>query len=94
MSTGPPNGNEKEARAIVMQLSKLTDLVGLEVFITKRTPKGKSSHSDPWGYTREALATYSPGSDPKEVIRLFEQAGVNSDVEAVRWIIRNDKLIS
>jgi hypothetical protein len=76
-----------------MQLSGLVDLIGLRTYIIKKTPKGKSKEPDPWAHTRAAIATYAPKADPAEVIGLFEQAGCNSDVEAVRWLLKHDELV-
>jgi hypothetical protein len=93
MGTFPPGGEQEKVRSTIMQLSELTDLIGLEAFIEKRTDWGRKPGTEPWQYTREALRTYSPSSNPDELIRLFEGVDVHSDIEALRWIIRHDKLI-
>src|SRR3954453_2435530 len=80
---------QERARSTIMQLSALTDLIGIRTYVIKRTPKGKSTNPAPWGYTREALATYAPDADADEVIRLFEGAGCKNELEAVRWLLKH-----
>ena len=77
----------------VLQLSEIIDPIGLCEYIIQRTPRGKSLNPDAWGYTREAIAKYSEGSDPNEVIRLFEAVGCDNELEAVRWLLKNDRYI-
>ena len=86
-------GNTEAVRSTIMQLSELTDLIGLRTYIIKKTPRGKSSEPDPWAHTRAALATYAPKTNPEEVIALFEQAGAHNDIEAVRWLLKHDDLV-
>ena len=82
-----------QARSTIMQLSQMCDLIGLRTYIIKRTPRGKSTAPDRWTYTRDFLAGYAPSADPNEVIRLLESAGPQSDVEAVRWLLKLDELV-
>ena len=84
---------QERVRATIMQLSDLTDLIGIRTYVIKRTPRGKSSNPDPWGYTREALAMYAPETDADEVIKLFEGAGCKNELEAVRWLLQYDELV-
>jgi len=84
---------QEEVRSTIMQLSQLLDLVGLEAYIEKRTDWGRRPGVEPWQYTRAALAEYAPGTDPEQVIQLFQGVGVGSDVEALRWILKHDELV-
>ena len=88
-----PQDNLDRVIDTIMQLSNMTDLVGIRTYIIKRTPRGRSKHPDPWGYTREALATYAQDVDAGEFIRLFEVAGCKNELEAVRWLLKYDELI-
>ncbi len=82
---------QKRTRATIMRLSEMIDLIGLRTYIIKRTPKGKSAHHDPWGYTKAALAEYAPSTDPARVIHLFEEAGCENELQAMRWLLTHDE---
>lgn len=84
----------KKVKDTIMQLSKMCDLIALRVQITDKSNYGKRPHpTDNWGYTRAFLAYYAEGTDSAAVIGLFEAAGVHSDTEAARWLLRHDKLV-
>ena len=90
----PPGLPGNDPKSTVMQLSELLDLLGLRVQLGHKSNYGKKPHAtDPWGYTREYLTYYAPESDPEQVIRLFEGAGLHNDLEAGRWLLRHDDLI-
>lgn len=86
------NGKEK-VRDTIMQLSELTDLIGLRTYIVDKTKYGKKPGPQPWTHTRAALAMYAPGSDPDKVIQLFESVGCENEIEAVRWLLKHDELV-
>jgi hypothetical protein len=83
----------EKVRNTVQQLSEIIDPIGLREYIIQRTPRGKSSNPDPWGFTREAVAKYSDAADADRVIQLFEGVGCSNELEAVRWMLKNDKHI-
>jgi hypothetical protein len=82
-----------KARSTIMQLSEMLDLIGLRTYVIKRTPRGKSTNPDPWGHTRAYMQTYANPDNPEAVISMFQGHGVQSDVEAVRWLLTHDELV-
>jgi hypothetical protein len=85
--------DKRAARRLIMQLSQLLDLVGLTTYVGDKTKYGRKPGRSEWQYTREYMAIYAKESDPEEVIRLFEQVGASSDIEAGRWLLKHDELV-
>jgi hypothetical protein len=81
------------ARSTIMQLSELTDLIGLRTYIVKKTRYGRKPGRESWAYTREAISMYAPNTDADEVIRLFKGVGCQDEIEAVRWLLKHDELV-
>jgi hypothetical protein len=82
-----------KVRDTIMQLSELCDLIGLRTYIVDKTKYGKKPGPEAWTHTRACLATYAPTSDPEEVICLFKGVGCKNEIEAVRWLLKHDKLV-
>ncbi len=85
--------NSEKVRSAIMQLSELTDLIGLRTYIVDKTKYGKKPGPEPWTHTRASMAMYAPTSDPEEVIHLFESVGCKNEIEAVRWLLKHDELV-
>jgi hypothetical protein len=89
----PKNQDQEEVRSTIMQLSTLTDLIGLRTYIIKQTDYGKVRGPEPWEHTRAAMTKYAPSIDVDEVIRLFRSVGCDNEIEAVRWLLKHDDLV-
>lgn len=87
--------DKARARATIMQLNILLDLVGLSTYVMEQSKFGKRAHprGDAWGYTRDYMAVYAPDSDQDEVIRLFGEVGARDDHSATRWLLKHDELV-
>ncbi len=79
----------------IMQLSMLTDLIGLRTGIIEGTEKGRklAEDGDPWHNTRLYMRDYADPANTESVIALFEGAGCHNEIEAVRWLLRHDELV-
>lgn len=89
------NGEKQKAKArsTIMQLSELTDLIGLRTYIVNKTKYGRKPGREAWSHTRAAMALYAPGKDVEQVIQLFESVGCKNEIEAVRWLLKYDDLV-
>ncbi len=85
--------SEERVRGTIMQLSELTDLIGLRTYVVEKTKYGRKAGPQAWTHTRACLAIYAPSTDPEEVIRLFHGVGCKDEIEAVRWLLRHDELV-
>ncbi len=85
--------HKQKVRDTIMQLSELTDLIGLRTYIVDKTKYGKKPGKEPWTHTRAALAMYAPSTNPDEVVKLFESVGCDNEIEAVRWLLKHDELV-
>lgn len=84
-----------KVRDTIMRLSELTDLIGLRQCIIEGTNKGRTLvEGDAWYNTRAAMREYANPDNTERVIALFEAAGCHNEIEAVRWILRHDKLVT
>ena len=87
-------GEQDKVKDTIMQLSELCDLVAYGDYVTKHTKFGKKPHAkDMWGYTRAYMQSYGDPGDTSAVIALFHSADLPNEVEAVRWLLKHDKLV-
>lgn len=85
--------DQETVKAMIMQLSELTDLIGLRTYIVDKTNYGKRPGKDAWTYTRAAMSAYASAANTERVIALFAAAGCHNEIEAVRWLLRHDQLV-
>lgn len=77
-----------------MHLAEQLDVLGLRVWLGKKTRFGRKSHpNDTWGFTREYLARYAEDADADEVISLLQTQGIPNDIECGRWLLVHDALV-
>jgi hypothetical protein len=80
--------------ATIVQLSELCDLVGLRTHIIDGTNRGRKLHPEgPWHNTQDYMQGYADPANTEAVIALFEGAGCNDELSAVRWLLTHDKLV-
>lgn len=84
---------EQNLRDTIMRLSEMADLIGLRTYIIKRTPRGKSNESDPWGHTRAYMRQYANPANTEPLIALLTKAGCENELQAVRWLLSHDDLV-
>ncbi len=77
-----PNGTPKELHPALKRLSKLTDLVGYQAFVGRKTKHGMKAGPEAWVYTRQYITNHAECS-PGEAIALFSEAGADNDIEAL-----------
>lgn len=77
-----PDKTPTELHRALRQLSALMDLTGYQAFVARKTHHGTKPGPQAWTYT-EGYATQHATCEPREAIRLFTEAGANSDVEAL-----------
>jgi hypothetical protein len=83
-----------QQQQLIERLAAMLDLIGLAGYIGKATKWGaRPSPGDAWQHTRRYLAQYATETRPEDVIALLQQAGANSDIQAARWIAKNEKSI-
>jgi hypothetical protein len=82
-----------QVRSTIMQLSELTDLIGLRTYVVNKTKYGRKPGRQAWSHTRAAMALFAPGKNVEDVIQLFEGVGCKNEIEAVRWLLKNDDMI-
>ena len=71
--------DERKVRDTVMQLSEITDLIGLRQHIIEGTNKGRKLKADPWHNTRDYLEHYAEPANTDAAIALFEGAGCKNE---------------
>jgi hypothetical protein len=84
---------EEKVRSAIMQLSDITDLIGLRQHIIEGTHKGRKLKADPWHNTRDYMKHYADPVNTDAAIALFEGAGCKNEIEAIRWLLRHDELV-
>jgi hypothetical protein len=78
----------------IMQLSQLVDLNGLSTHIAIQTYGGREPGVEPWENTRDYMQDYGDPANTDRLIATFESAGCQDEVEAVRWLLKNDNYLS
>jgi hypothetical protein len=85
---------EKEkVRDTIMQLSEITDLIGLRQHIIDGTSKGRKVKADVWHNTRDYMKRYADPANTDAAIALFESVGCKDEIQAVRWLLKHDELV-
>ena len=85
--------DKRRVRDTIMQLSEITDLIGLRQHIIEGTNKGRKLKSDPWHNIRDYMRHYADPANTDATIALFQDAGCNDELEALRWLLRHDELV-
>lgn len=80
-----------EAMKMLERLS--TGILGLRVWLEKKTRMGKKSHpSDELGFTRAYLDYYEI-DHPESVLDVLNDQGITSDRSCLIWLLQHDDLI-
>ena len=82
-----------ERKLRIEQLSAMIDLVEYQAYIGRKTKYGDKPGPEPWYHTRKLLETYPNKPSLHDVIRMFEELGARSEVEAAMFIGVNMKHI-
>jgi len=77
-----PEGTPRELHPALKRLSELTDLVGYQTYVGRKTKHGMKAGSEAWVYTRKYIGDHAECS-PDEAIVLFKEAGADNDIEAL-----------
>lgn len=82
-----------EKERFVMQASTMVDLLAFAEYIAKASSYGKKPSSQAWGYTRRFLADYGDANELEAFIELWKELGVMDELEAAKWVLRNERII-
>jgi hypothetical protein len=77
-----PHETPKELHPALKQLNELTDLVGYQAYLARKTKHGLNAGPEPWTYTREYISKHAECT-PDAAVALFVEAGADNDQEAL-----------
>ena len=87
-----PKQTPKELHPALKRLSELTDLVGLQDYLGRKTRDGDKLGPEPWHWTRQYISKHALCAQ-EQAIELLKEAGADNDIEAMFHIVVSIHLI-